>query len=38
VLTGSSGFDWFFFNDEQEDRATDLNDEVFANDLAFILA
>lgn len=37
VLTGSSGLDWFFF-DPDRDRATDLNDEVFANDLAFILA
>ncbi len=37
VLTGSSGWDWFFF-DPEKDRATDLNDEVFANDLSFILA
>ena len=37
VLTGSSGLDWFFF-DQQQDRATDLKDEVFANDLTWILA
>jgi hypothetical protein len=36
VLTGSAGLDWFFF-DQQHDRATDLKDEVFANDLAWIL-
>jgi Ca2+-binding RTX toxin-like protein len=36
VLTGSSGLDWFFF-DPDRDRATDLNDEIFANDLAFFL-
>ena len=37
VLTGSSGTDWFFFNqDEDHDRATDLKDEVFANDLTWI--
>jgi len=36
VLTGSSGEDWFFF-DKLRDRATDLKDEVFANDLEFIL-
>ena len=35
VLTGSSGSDWFFF-DLEDDRATDLKDEVFANDLDFI--
>lgn len=35
VLTGSAGQDWFFF-DPLTDRATDLNDEVFANDLGFI--
>ena len=37
ILTGSSGLDWFFF-DEDRDRATDLHDEVYANDLAWILA
>ena len=36
VLTGSAGLDWFLF-DPNRDRATDLNDEIFANDLAFIL-
>jgi hypothetical protein len=36
-LTGSSGDDWFFF-DPILDRGTDLNDEIFANDLSFILA
>jgi len=35
VLTGSSGLDWFLF-DATKDRATDLNDEAFANDLTFI--
>jgi Ca2+-binding RTX toxin-like protein len=35
-LTGSSGMDWFFFDDEL-DRATDLKDEVFADDLDWIL-
>jgi hypothetical protein len=35
-LTGASGDDWFFF-DPDEDQATDLKDEVFANDLEFIL-
>lgn len=35
VLTGSSGNDWFIF-DQNRDRVTDLNDEVFINDLAFI--
>lgn len=37
VLTGSSGEDWFFF-DTRQDRATDLKDEVFANDLSFLLS
>ncbi len=37
VITGSSGDDWFFF-DTLLDRATDLQDEVFANDLEFILS
>ena len=36
VLTGSSGEDWFFF-DTSKDRVTDLTDEVFENDLDFIL-
>lgn len=34
-LTGSQGDDWFFF-DADEDKATDLRDEVFADDLAWI--
>ena len=33
--TGSSGFDWFLFDDTR-DRATDLHDEAFTNDLPFI--
>lgn len=37
VITGSSGDDWFFFW-SGEDRATDLRDEVFANDLEWLLA
>jgi Ca2+-binding RTX toxin-like protein len=37
VLTGSAGSDWFFM-DAQQDRATDLKDEIFANDLDFILS
>lgn len=37
VLTGSSGQDWFFF-DSTRDRVTDLGDEAFANDLAFIVS
>ncbi|HUG93562.1 MAG TPA: PKD domain-containing protein, partial [Planctomycetaceae bacterium] len=37
VLTGSAGSDWFFF-DQNLDRATDLKDEVFANDLEWILS
>ena len=36
-LTGSAGMDWFFFQDP-EDKATDLKDEVFANDLDWIMA
>lgn len=32
VLTGASGDDWFLFHAD-EDRATDLRDEVFADDL-----
>ena len=36
VLTGSAGQDWFFF-DKDRDRATDLKDEVFADDLTWIL-
>ena len=35
VLTGSSGYDWFLF-DTTRDRATDLSDVAFANDLPFI--
>jgi hypothetical protein len=35
VLTGTSGNDWFLF-DGQRDRATDLHDEAFVNDLPFI--
>jgi PKD repeat protein len=37
VLTGSSGMDWFLFKSNQ-DRATDLKDEAFLNDLNFILS
>lgn len=40
VLTGAAGLDWFFYNpdaEEDNDRATDLKDEVFAEDLAWIL-
>ena len=40
VLTGSAGVDWFFFNsdpDQDGDRATDLKDEAFGNDLEWIL-
>ena len=37
-LTGSSGFDWFWFNELEQDRATDLKDECFATDLDWILA
>jgi hypothetical protein len=37
VLTGSSGLDWFLF-DQERDRATDLKDEAFLTDLAWILA
>ena len=36
VVTGSAGNDWFLF-DLLNDRATDLKDEVFANDLDWIL-
>lgn len=35
VLTGSAGDDWFFLN-QSVDKATDLTDEAFANDLDFI--
>lgn len=35
-LTGSSGMDWFFL--DSLDKATDLNDEAFADDLDFILS
>ena len=37
VLTGSSGLDWFLF-DQERDRATDLKDEAFLTDLDWILA
>ncbi len=37
VLTGSSGTDWFLL-DLDNDRATDLKDEVFANDLDWVLS
>jgi len=37
VLTGSAGIDWFFF-DEDTDRATDLKDEVFLDDLEWIVS
>ena len=40
VLTGSSGIDWFFANLEGDgvlDKVTDLDDELLANDLEFIL-
>lgn len=37
TLTGSAGEDWFFFDaEEDKDRATDLKDEVFADDLEWI--
>ena len=33
-----SGLDWFFFDpDGDNDRATDLKDEVFVNDLPWLL-
>lgn len=35
VLTGSSGSDWFFAN-INDDRITDLRDDVFANEWEFI--
>lgn len=35
VLTGSAGDDWFFLN-QDVDKATDLTDAAFANDLDFI--
>jgi hypothetical protein len=37
VVTGSSGLDRFLV-DQKRDRATDLKDEVFADDLSWILA
>ena len=37
LLTGSAGLDWFIFNSD-EDKATDLSDEEFADALDFILA
>ncbi len=36
LLTGSSGLDWLLFHDD-EDKATDLSDEEFADALDFIL-
>lgn len=36
TLTGSAGDDWFFF-DWENDKATDLKNEVFANDLDWIM-
>ncbi len=41
VMTGSSGFDWFFADlgsesDQTKDKITDLSAVEFANDLAFI--
>jgi Ca2+-binding RTX toxin-like protein len=39
VLTGSAGLDWFWFDEaDDNDRATDLRDEVFVDDLAWIEA
>jgi hypothetical protein len=35
VLTGGAGYDWFLF-DAARDRATDLRDEAFTDDLPFI--
>jgi len=37
-LTGSAGLDWFLYSDEDNDRATDLKDEAFADVLEWILA
>ncbi|HUG94141.1 MAG TPA: hypothetical protein VML55_25150 [Planctomycetaceae bacterium] len=37
ILTGSEGDDWFLF-DADRDRATDLTDEAFSDDLEFILS
>ena len=37
LLTGSSGLDWFIFNSD-EDKATDLSDEEFADALDFVLS
>ncbi len=37
LLTGSAGLDWFFFNEpDDQDRATDLKDEAFADVLEWI--
>jgi Ca2+-binding RTX toxin-like protein len=36
ILTGSSGLDWFLFDGDQ-DRTTDLKDEIYSDDLEFIL-
>ena len=41
ILTGSAGTDWFFANlegDGTHDNVTDLDDELLASDLDFILA
>jgi len=35
VLTGSEGYDWFFFK-SSEDRVTDLTDKAFERDLLFM--
>jgi Ca2+-binding RTX toxin-like protein len=37
VLTGAAGRDWFLFDDEQ-DRATDLTDDDFANAVDLVLS
>jgi hypothetical protein len=38
LLTGASGLDWFWFNEsEDNDRASDLKDEAFLDDLDWIL-
>ena len=41
MLTGSAGTDWFFANFDGDgvlDKVTDLDDELLASDLDFILA
>ena len=35
ILTGSAGDDWFLLN-QSVDKATDLTDAAFANDLDFL--